>query len=145
MDKIHENDELEKYWQEAEKKNEVARRAARKLEKERRRLQLGSDYETTGSTDEDPFAMDSDLESEYEEEESENESDEGLTEDEIAQKHKLRREAKEAERRKQEEEERLKRFNPIKFLAEALKQISKKGQASEGSVSQNAKEPDSPI
>ena len=50
---INQNGELEKYWQEVEKKNEEARRAARRLEKERKRLEMGSDYETTGSTDED--------------------------------------------------------------------------------------------
>jgi hypothetical protein len=50
---INDNGELEKYWAEVEKKNEEARRAARRLEKERKRLEMGSDYETTGSTDED--------------------------------------------------------------------------------------------
>jgi hypothetical protein len=84
VNEIHENGELEKYWLEAEKKNEVARRSARKLEKERKRLEMGSDYETTGSTEEDPFAFDddSDLEDEYEEEESEVEDEMDLSEGE---------------------------------------------------------------
>lgn len=45
-------------------------------------MELGSDYETTGSTDHDPFAWDDDeSEEELEEEESEEESDEDLTEE----------------------------------------------------------------
>lgn len=54
MEVIHSNGELDKYWKEVEKKNEEARKAARRLEKERKRLELGSAYDTTGSTDEEP-------------------------------------------------------------------------------------------
>eukprot|EP00347_Sterkiella_histriomuscorum_P016299 403353717 len=39
--------ELDKYWSIVEKQNDDARRAARRLEKERRRLEMGSDYESS--------------------------------------------------------------------------------------------------
>ena len=45
LDHIQESGELERYWIIVEKENEEARRAARRLEKERRRLEMGSDYE----------------------------------------------------------------------------------------------------
>ena len=128
VDEIHDNGELDKYWLDAEKKNEQARRAARKLEKERKRLELGSAYETTGSTDEDPWANvdGSDFEDEWEEEESEYSEDEGvpnMTEEERAERHKARVKARAEEKRLKEEEEMKNRFNPIKFLAETLKEI----------------------
>ena len=50
-----------------EKKNEDARRAARKIEKERRRLEMGSDYESDGEDDEeyrDDYYSDEDDDSE---------------------------------------------------------------------------------
>ena len=81
VDEIHANGQLEKYWQEAEKKNEVARRAARRLEKERRKLELGSDYESS----QDEFSA-FEPEEEYEEEESEEDSDEDLTEEQREEK-----------------------------------------------------------
>ena len=150
VDEIHDNGELEKYWAEAEKKNEIARRAARKLEKERKRLEMGSEYKTTGSTDTDPFGLDrdSDVESEYEEEESEDSEEEGLNESEIAERRKMKQLAKEEEKRKKEEEERLTRFNPVKYLATALKDIKDERDANAASPSVNSKdekEPDSPI
>lgn len=42
-----ESGELENYWNIVEKQNDDARRAARRLEKERRRLEMGSDYESS--------------------------------------------------------------------------------------------------
>lgn len=149
VDEIHENGELDKYWAEAEKKNEIARRAARKLEKERKRLEMGSDYKTTGSTDTDPFGLDrdSDVESEYEEEESEDSEEEGLTESEVVERRKMKQMAKDEEKRKKEEEERLTRFNPVKYLATALQTIKdeKKANAAPSVDSKEDKEPDSPI
>jgi hypothetical protein len=53
---IQENGELDKYWQDMEKKNEEARRAARRLEKERRRLEMGSDYESSGTEEEEDYS-----------------------------------------------------------------------------------------
>jgi hypothetical protein len=47
LDYIHESGELEKYWAIVEKKNEDARKAARRLQKDRRRLEMGSDYESS--------------------------------------------------------------------------------------------------
>ena len=151
VDEIHDNGELDKYWAEAEKKNEVARRAARKLEKERKRLEMGSDYKTTGSTDTDPFGLDrdSEVESEYEEEESEDSEEEGMTEAEVEERRKMKQLAKDEEKRKKEEEERLTRFNPVKYLATALQKIrdQRKADAADNSVteSKDEKEPDSPI
>ena len=52
LDHINENGELEKYWAVVEKKNEEARKAARRLEKDRRRLEMGSDYESSAEEDE---------------------------------------------------------------------------------------------
>ena len=51
LDHIQESGELERYWTIVEKENEEARRAARKLEKERRRLEMGSDYEMSADED----------------------------------------------------------------------------------------------
>eukprot|EP00347_Sterkiella_histriomuscorum_P014712 403359840 len=42
---IHQNGELETYWSQIEKKNSSARRAAVKLEKMKRKLEMGSDYD----------------------------------------------------------------------------------------------------
>ena len=53
LDHIQESGELERYWNIVEKENEEARKAARKLEKERRRLEMGSDYEMSADEDED--------------------------------------------------------------------------------------------
>ncbi len=47
LDFIHESGELEKYWAVVEKQNEDARKAARRLQKDRRRLEMGSDYESS--------------------------------------------------------------------------------------------------
>ena len=44
LDYIQQSGELDLYWSVVEKKNEEARKAARRLEKERKRLELGSDY-----------------------------------------------------------------------------------------------------
>ena len=46
---VHKNGELEKYWSAIEKKNSSARRAAIKLEKMKKRLEMGSDYEDSGN------------------------------------------------------------------------------------------------
>ncbi len=56
LDHIQESGELERYWNIVEKENEEARKAARKLEKERRRLEMGSDYEMSADEDEDEDA-----------------------------------------------------------------------------------------
>ena len=45
LDHIQDSGELERYWTIVEKENEEARKAARRLEKERRRLEMGSDFE----------------------------------------------------------------------------------------------------
>ena len=42
-----ESGELDKYWNIVEKQNDDARKAARRLEKERRKLEMGSDYESS--------------------------------------------------------------------------------------------------
>ncbi len=47
LDHIQQSGELERYWKVVEKQNDEARRAARRLEKERRRLEMGSDYESS--------------------------------------------------------------------------------------------------
>ena len=54
LDHIQESGELERYWIIVEKENEEARRAARRLEKERRRLEMGSDYEMSEDEDGHP-------------------------------------------------------------------------------------------
>jgi hypothetical protein len=43
------NGELESYWLTIEKKSSHARRAAGKLEKIKRKLEMGSDYEDSGN------------------------------------------------------------------------------------------------
>ena len=53
LDHIQESGELERYWNIVEKENDEARKAARKLEKERRRLEMGSDYEMSADDDDD--------------------------------------------------------------------------------------------
>ena len=53
LDHIQESGELERYWTIVEKENEEARRAARKLEKERRRLEMGSDFEMSEDEEEE--------------------------------------------------------------------------------------------
>ena len=53
LDHIQESGELERYWNIVEKENDEARKAARKLEKERRRLEMGSDYEMSADEDDD--------------------------------------------------------------------------------------------
>lgn len=42
---IHENGELDQYWKTIEKKSAQARRVATRLEKMKRKLEMGSDYE----------------------------------------------------------------------------------------------------
>mmetsp|Transcript_11790 Transcript_11790/g.11725 ORF Transcript_11790/g.11725 Transcript_11790/m.11725 type:complete len:89 (-) Transcript_11790:259-525(-) len=46
---IHENGELEKHWATVEKKSYQARRAANRLEKLQKKLEMGSDYEDSGN------------------------------------------------------------------------------------------------
>ena len=46
---INTNGELEKYWSHIEKKSGSARRAAAKLEKMKRKLEMGSDYDDSGN------------------------------------------------------------------------------------------------
>ena len=53
LDHIQESGELERYWNIVEKENDEARKAARKLEKERRRLDMGSDYEMSPDEDDE--------------------------------------------------------------------------------------------
>ena len=53
LDHIQESGELERYWNIVEKENDEARKAARKLEKERRRLEMGSDYEMSADEDDE--------------------------------------------------------------------------------------------
>ena len=53
LDHMQESGELERYWNIVEKENDEARKAARKLEKERRRLEMGSDYEMSADEDDD--------------------------------------------------------------------------------------------
>ena len=42
---IHENGELEKHWSKVEKQNFYARKAASKLDKLQKKLEMGSDYD----------------------------------------------------------------------------------------------------
>ncbi len=49
---ISENGELEKFWTTIEKKSSSARRAAHKLEKLKRKLEMGSDYEDSSDNEE---------------------------------------------------------------------------------------------
>jgi hypothetical protein len=51
LDYIQESGELEHYWSVVEKKNDEARKIARRLEKERKRLELGSDYNSSDGED----------------------------------------------------------------------------------------------
>ena len=71
IDLIQENGELEKYWVVVEKENEAARRNARKQSRDRKRLEMGSDYESSGHEDEEAHSAESD----YGEEEDSNPSD----------------------------------------------------------------------
>lgn len=47
LDHIQNSGELERYWAIVEKENDEARKVARRDEKERRKLEMGSDYEIT--------------------------------------------------------------------------------------------------
>ena len=51
IDYIQTSGELEKYWTEVDQQNNDARKAARKLEKERKKIEMGSDFD-----DSDPEA-----------------------------------------------------------------------------------------
>ena len=53
LDHIQTSGELDRYWKVVEKQNDEARRAARRLEKERRRLEMGSDYESSGNEEQE--------------------------------------------------------------------------------------------
>ena len=68
LDYIQKSGELDKYWSIVEKQNEEARKAARRLEKERRKLEMGSDYETSseegGAAGQDDYYSDEYSESE---------------------------------------------------------------------------------
>ena len=48
---------MEKYWAQIEKKNSSARRAAIKLEKMKRRLEMGSDFDEDSAGDYHPTAI----------------------------------------------------------------------------------------
>ncbi len=50
---VHENGELEKHWTQIEKHSSQARRAAIKLEKMQRKLEMGSDYDGSDNDQED--------------------------------------------------------------------------------------------
>ena len=66
-----------------EKKNDQARKAARRIEKERKRLEMGSDYQSSG--DEGGFRVpdyDDDYYSDYSDEEEEEEEEDYDEEDE---------------------------------------------------------------
>lgn len=41
---IQNTGELEKYWKDVDKKNDIARKIARKEQGERKRIEMGSDY-----------------------------------------------------------------------------------------------------
>ena len=43
--------ELDKYWLAVDKKNEVARKAARRVERERKRVEIGSAYQSSDEED----------------------------------------------------------------------------------------------
>ena len=62
LDHIQESGELERYWNIVEKENEEARKAARKLEKERKRLEMGSDYEVSEDEEDEVPRKDEDSE-----------------------------------------------------------------------------------
>lgn len=47
LDHIQTSGELSRYWSTVDKLNEEARRAARKLERRRKRIEMGSDYQTS--------------------------------------------------------------------------------------------------
>lgn len=55
LENIQANGELQNYWQAVEKQNDDARKAARKVEKERKRLELGSDYQSSSEEETDHF------------------------------------------------------------------------------------------
>ena len=117
VEAIHDNGELKKYWSEVEKKNDEARRIARRLEKERLRLEKGSDYETTGSTEENLEGEDEEESEDEEPEPSEGEYIESEGEDESVEKR------EESALKDDPVVEKIEPFNPVKFLAEALKQV----------------------
>mmetsp|Transcript_10518 Transcript_10518/g.7855 ORF Transcript_10518/g.7855 Transcript_10518/m.7855 type:complete len:130 (+) Transcript_10518:91-480(+) len=71
LDYINDSGELEKYWSIVERKNDDARRAARRLEKDRKRVEMGSDYESSEGEEEEADYYDS----EEEEEESADKED----------------------------------------------------------------------
>ena len=139
VDIIHENGELEKYWSEVEKQNEDARRAARRLEKERRKLELGSDYEESGSDHDDQTIQ----EQEEEEDEAEAEEDEEEEEEEeepenvdvfgpdgSIREEKVRKNKRRNKKKLPPPEPQI-LFNPVKFLATVLKAVSETGNVPE--------------
>ena len=48
---IQSTGELDKYWKDVDKKNEIARKIARKEQGERRRIEMGSDYQSSDHDD----------------------------------------------------------------------------------------------
>ena len=44
---IQTSGELTKYWSAVDKQNDEARKAARKVERERKKIEMGSDYQTS--------------------------------------------------------------------------------------------------
>ncbi|CAI2381368.1 unnamed protein product [Moneuplotes crassus] len=133
---IHDNGDLDMYWEQVEKKNEEARRAARRLEKERKRLEMGSDYEDSSSQGDDSLLEGEIEEGEYEEEEDEEEEEEesefdrndGV--DEGIREERMRR----VKKKKKENPQPVFKFDAVRFLARVLKNLEDNGEIPERQI-----------
>mmetsp|Transcript_27932 Transcript_27932/g.24706 ORF Transcript_27932/g.24706 Transcript_27932/m.24706 type:complete len:178 (+) Transcript_27932:11-544(+) len=129
VDMIHDNGELDIYWEEVEKKNEEARRAARRLDKERKRLEMGSDYEDTVSEEDQSHIDEEGEEGEWEgEEDEEEEEEESELEREVDGKIVEERLRKNKKKKKNLVQEPVFNFDPVKFLAKVLRNLEDKGE-----------------
>ncbi len=116
LDHIQESGELERYWTIVEKENEEARRAARRLEKERRRLEMGSDYEMSEDEEDTVDQMKLQQSSGKKNKNNGEDSEEYDSEED---------QEKSVSKFGGEEEDNFELpFNAVRFLGEALKAIS---------------------
>lgn len=53
LEHIQSSGELNKYWNAVDKQNDEARKAARRVERERKRVEMGSEYESSSEGEKD--------------------------------------------------------------------------------------------
>mmetsp|Transcript_17741 Transcript_17741/g.30040 ORF Transcript_17741/g.30040 Transcript_17741/m.30040 type:complete len:216 (-) Transcript_17741:20-667(-) len=83
---IQNSGELNKYWNTVDKQNDEARRAARRVERERKRLEMGSEYQSSTDGEAHPKVMNIDSSEDYGESSSDQEvADDGSNENKFNQ------------------------------------------------------------